>query len=227
MNQSAKDVGCKPEDFLRFENTFTASARREGAKPFYPEQVDFLAVSYGRGNAVSVRRDRFEAASKALGNSHISAGEIVSLGFVPAFENICFLPAGDGIEPLPCRYEIRLLMPADFKNLYLPEWSNALSLRRPQNDRIAAGAYDKDKLIGLAGASQDAENMLQIGIDVLPEYRRNGVASALTSALAHEIIKAGQTPFYSCRWNNIASFKNALRAGFIPVWTEIQAKTAE
>ena len=228
LRQSARDVGCKPEDLLRRENTFTLSSRRKGAKAFYPEKADFLAVNYGFGNAVSVREDKFEAVSGALKDTDIIfAGDLISLGFIPTFENICFLPAGDDIAPLPCRYDIRLLLPDEFKNLYLPEWSNALCSKRPQLDKIAVGAYDGDKLIGLAGASQDAENMLQIGIDVLPEYRKNGIASVLTSVLAQKIIKAGQTPFYSCLWNNTPSFKNALRAGFKPVWTEIQAKTAE
>lgn len=224
LRQSAADVGCKPEDFLKSENTVNVSAHREGAKAFYPKQVDFLAVSYGFGNVISVREDKFEEISDALKDSNIIfAEEIISLGFRPAFQNICFLPAGDDISPLPCRYEVRLLLPDEFKSLYLTEWSNALCSKRPHLDKTAVGAYDCGKFVGLAGASQDAKNMLQIGIDVLPEYRRQGIASALTSAIAHEIIKTGQTPFYSCHWNNIPSFKNALRAGFIPVWTEIQA----
>lgn len=227
VNQSARDVGCKPEDFYRSGCTFVSSDRRQGAKVFYPEKVDFLAVSYSFGSAVSVREDRLSEISSALKDSDmILAESLISHGFTPTFQDIFFLPAGEGIEPLPCRYEVRILLPEDFERLYLPEWSNALCQKRPQYDKIAAGAYDQGKLIGLAGASQDAENMLQIGIDVLPEYRKSGVASALTSVLGHEIIKSGQTPFYSCRWNNLPSIRNALRAGFRPAWTEIQAEFA-
>ena len=37
--------------------------------------------------------------------------------------------------------------------------------------------------------------MWQIGIDVLPAYRRQGIASALTSRLAVEILRRGRCRF--------------------------------
>ena len=58
------------------------------------------------------------------------------------------------------------------------------------------GAYDNGKLIGLAACSADCEDMWQIGIDVLPEYRKQGIASALPSNLALEIVERGKVPFY-------------------------------
>ncbi len=226
--QSSRDLACRPDDLLKPENTFTASSERKGAKIFYPDRLDFLAVNYGFGSVITVRDDRLKAVSEAMKNSGlIHAVELLPLGFATTFETFCFLPAKSDIEPLPCPYATRVLDPEDFSGLYLPEWSNALSEKRVYADKIAVGAYDGDRLIGLAGASQDAEEMLQIGIDVLPGYRKKGIAAALTSALGHEIIGIGKTPFYSCSWNNLASFKNALRSGFKPVWTEISAKYAE
>src|SRR5574344_462 len=64
----------------------------------------------------------------------------------------------------------------------------------------------------------------QIGIDVLPEYRRKGIASSLTSALAAEVIKRGKVPFYCSAWSNIRSVKNAIRSGFRPAWVQVMAK---
>ena len=64
----------------------------------------------------------------------------------------------------------------DFKNLYLPEWSNALCEKRKELDILGVGAFDKEKLVGLAACSADGEKMWQIGIDVLPEYRNQGIA---------------------------------------------------
>ena len=77
------------------------------------------------------------------------------------------------------------------------------------------GAYDGKKLVGLAGCSADCENMWQIGVDVLPEYRRKGIASALTSRLAAEILERGKVPFYCSAWSNIRSVRNGIRSGFI------------
>jgi predicted GNAT family acetyltransferase len=66
--------------------------------------------------------------------------------------------------------------------------------------------------------------MWQIGIDVLPEYRRQGIASALTSRLAIEIIERGKVPFYCAAWCNIKSVRNARKSGFCPAWVEMTAK---
>ena len=84
-----------------------------------------------------------------------------------------------------------------------------------------------DEVIGLAGCSADCDSMRQIGIDVLPEYRRKGIAAALTSQLAVEIIKREKVPFYCCAWCNLASARNAVKSGFRPAWTEIDVRKSD
>ena len=68
--------------------------------------------------------------------------------------------------------------------------------------------------------------MWQIGVDVLPEYRREGIASALTSRLALEILERGKVPFYCAAWCNVKSVRNAIKSGFRPAWVEMTAKPA-
>ena len=89
------------------------------------------------------------------------------------------------------------------------------------------GAYDHGRLIGLAGCSADCEAMYQIGIDVLPAYRRKGIAAALTSKLALEIIALGKVPFYCAAWSNLKSVRNAIKCGFRPAWVELTARNSE
>ena len=67
---------------------------------------------------------------------------------------------------------------------------------------------------------------LPTGVDVLPEYRRQGIASALTSRLTKEIINRGKVPFYCTAWSNVRSVRNAVKSGFIPAWVEMTAKPA-
>ena len=98
--------------------------------------------------------------------------------------------------------------------------------KRRQLDVLAAGAFQGDKLVGLAGCSADCKTMWQIGIDVLPDYRKQGIAAALTSYLAWEILKRGIVPFYCAAWSNIPSVRNALKSGFRPAWVEMTAKPA-
>ena len=92
---------------------------------------------------------------------------------------------------------------------------------------LGVGAYYADQLIGLAACSADCETMWQIGIDVLPEFRRQGIASALTGRLAGEILARGKVPFYCCAWSNIGSARNAIRSGFRPAWVELTVKPKE
>ena len=138
-----------------------------------------------------------------------------------------YLPDIDRIPDLSCPYETRVLVQEDFAELYRPEWSNALCEKRKELDVLGVGAYDNGKLVGFAACSADCEEMWQIGIDVLPGYRRQGIASALTSMLAKEIFARGKVPFYCSAWSNIRSVRNAVKSGFIPAWAELTIKPAE
>jgi predicted GNAT family acetyltransferase len=109
-----------------------------------------------------------------------------------------------------------------------PGWGNAIgSGRRKHLDKIAIGAYDGNTLIGLASSSADCEKMWQIGVDVLPAYRRKGVASSLLTHLATEILKRGFVPYAGCRWANMRSLKTQLAIGFRPVWVDMLASPLE
>ena len=131
------------------------------------------------------------------------------------------------LELVDCNFETKILTKNEFGNLYSQQWSNALCERRKELDVFCVGAYDGDKLIGLVGCEADCDMMWQIGIDVLPEYRRKGVGQSLTKKLAIEILKQNRVPFYCCAWSNILSRKNAIRSGFVPTWIEMTAKSIE
>ena len=137
-----------------------------------------------------------------------------------------FLPDINNLKMHECKFEMRFLTRENFAELYVPEWRNALCEKRKVLDVPGVRAYDGGKLIGLSGCSADCEKMWQIGVDVLPEYRSNGIASALTSALAIEIINRGKAPFYCAAWSNIRSVRNAIKSGFRPAWTEMTVKPA-
>ncbi len=91
-------------------------------------------------------------------------------------------------------------------------------------DILGVGAYEGGRLIGLAGCSADCADMWQIGVDVLPKYRKKGIAAALTSNLAMEALERGKVPFYCCAWSNIRSARNAIKSGFSPAWVEMTVK---
>ena len=238
LQQSAYDCNCRPEDFLKSENVITTSVQNERARKYLPQPFACDMVSYGN-NIVAQTAPELSPVVKSyldqydmehcFETPHIHALDemLAPYGLKICFMAEYFLPDLDCLKELPCAYELRLLHPEDFTGLYTPEWSNALCEKRKSLDVLGIGAYDNGKLIGLAGCSADCEDMYQIGIDVLPGYRRQGIASALTSRLALEILKLGKVPFYCAAWCNLKSVRNAAKCGFVPAWVELTAREIE
>lgn len=235
MRQSAIDSGCNPTDFLKQENVMVLSRKHEAARKYLELPFSCDLVSYGSNIVASVSEATANLVKAYINrfpvehcfetpNLHVLNDGLEQYGQRVCFMAEYFLPDLDKLRPLSCPYPTRLLTREDFASLYLPEWSNALCETRKELDVLGLGAFDGDRLIGFAGASADCESMWQIGVDVLPEYRRKGIASALTAGLALHILARGKVPFYCAAWSNLKSVRNALRAGFVPSWVELTAK---
>ncbi len=238
FRQSAVDMGCRPEDLVAGRDVIVVSRADSGAKKYLKLPFLFSALSYGNGVVISASPSLLREAEELLRRFpgyHIfeppAIDEInrrlAAYGKKIKYTSEYFLPDLNILRPLDCGYMIKILHPADFTELYTPQWSNALCKNRKELDVLGAGAYDGGRLIGLAGCSADCGGMWQIGIDVLPEYRSRGIGSALTSRLTCEIIKRGKVPFYCASWSNLKSVKNALKCGFRPAWIEMSAGTPE
>ncbi len=238
MEQSAIDCNCLPEDFCSGKNKVVISEENPKARAYLKLPFWCDLVYYGNNIVASTDSSITDIVLNYINtyppehcfetpNLHVLNDTIQKYGMRICFMAEYFLPDSDIIKPLPCPFEIKFLYPADFKELYIPQWSNALCESRQHLDVMATGAFDNGKLIGLAGCSADCENMRQIGIDVLPGYRNMGIASSLTSTLAVKILEEGKVPFYCCAWSNIASARNALKSGFKPAWAEMTAKNYE
>lgn len=235
MRQSAEDIGCRPEDFLSEKNVLSGFRLGKHARRYLKEPITCTLVSYGNNVVAASCPEAADLAEEYIGrfpfyhcfetpNMHWLNERLAQRGHKVCFMAEYYLPDISRIPSLSCRYETRLLGPEDFQGMYLPEWSNALCAERSELDVLGIGAYDGQRLVGFAACSADCEDMWQIGVDVLPAYRRQGIASALTSALAREILDRGKVPFYCSAWSNIRSVRNAVKSGFIPAWVEMTAK---
>lgn len=235
MEQSAIDINCNASDFLCNEHVIVQSAVGPGARKYYKEPIACNLVSYGNNIVASVRDEYREIVEEYIRkfefyhcfetpNMHWLNDRLSEKGQKICFMAEYYLPDVEQLHALPCAYELKILEQPDFKELYKPEWSNALCEDRKELDVLGVGAYDQGKLIGLAGCSADCDTMWQIGVDVLPGYRRKGIAAALTSRLAVEIMKRDKVPFYCSAWSNIRSVRNAIKSGFLPAWVEMTAK---
>ena len=242
MEQSAADLCADAQDFEKSENTVVISQQSDNARKYLRLPFSCQLVSYGKGVVASVSPEFYDMVEKYINsyptehifetpNMHVLNEALMEKGQKICFMAEYFLPDTDAlrhsnaVNTVP--YGMRLLGPDDFGELYVPAWSNALCEQRRHLDVLGVGAYDNGKLVGLAGCSADCDTMWQIGIDVLPEYRRQGIASALTSRLAIEILNRGKVPFYCAAWCNVKSVRNAIKSGFRPAWVEMTAKSCE
>ena len=237
MRQSAIDSGCRPEDFAGLENVVVRSCAAPGARRYLELPFFCDLVSYG-SNVVASVSPEIAVQVRAYINARtpeqcFETPDIYCLNEVLSVYGMrvrhmaeYFLPDITALRALPCRYETRLLSPAELAPYYTPQWANALCEKRRELDVLAVGAFDGQVLMGLAGCSADCDTMWQIGVDVRAQYRRQGIASALTSCLAVEVLRRGIVPFYCCAWANMKSARNALKSGFRPAWVQLTAKSA-
>ena len=242
MAQSAIDLCAEPCDFEKSENVIVTSRENDGARRYLQLPFSCQLVSYGNNVVASVSPEFREITEIYINkypvehlfetpHLHVLNEALMEKGQKICFMAEYFLPDVNALRQRAVEdagpYQMVLLTQSDFADLYLPEWSDALCEKRKHLDVLGIGAYDGDKLIGLAGCSADCDTMWQIGIDVLPEYRRQGIASALTSRLAIEILNRGKVPFYCAAWCNVKSVRNAIKSGFRPAWVEMTANPCE
>ena len=242
MAQSAVDLCADASDFEKSENVVVISRESNGARRYLKLPFSCQLVSYGNNVVASVSPECKEMTENYINqyppehlfetpHLHVLNDALMKKGQRICFMAEYFLPDMDALLPRSVEdtapYKMKLLTQTDFADLYQPEWSNALCKDRKHLDVLGVGAYDSGRLVGLAGCSADCDTMWQIGIDVLPAYRRQGIASALTSRLAVEILNCGKVPFYCAAWCNVKSVRNAIKSGFRPAWVEMTAKSCE
>ena len=235
MKQSAEDMGCRPEDFLREDNVITAFRLGKNARKYLSGPITGSFVSYGSNTVAAVADEIRDIVTEymkmykfyylfGMPSLNWLNDRLSQAGYRISNMAAYYLPDPERIPELSCIYETRVLVQEDFADLYLPQWGNALCEDRKELDVLGVGAYDGGELIALAACSADCGEMWQIGVDVLPAYRRRGIASALTASLAREILKRGKVPFYGAAWSNIPSVGNAVKSGFVPAWAEMTVK---
>lgn len=236
MQQSAVDANCNAEDFMREENIIVTSVANPDARKYLTLPFECNLISYGNNIVAAISEKYRHIVSEYINafpaercfetpNLHVLNDAMQKENLRVCFMAEYFLPDLEALKALDCPYKLKVLHSGDFDTLYTDRWSNALCKERRELDVLGIGAYDGTKLVGLAGCSADCETMWQIGIDVLPEYRRQNIASALTSRLALEILEREKVPFYCAAWSNIKSVRNAIKSGFRPVWVETTVKS--
>lgn len=91
--------------------------------------------------------------------------------------------------------------------------------------KIVFLAKKGEEIVGLAGAGKETEHLFEVGVDVKPEYRKEGLGTRLVAYLTLELIEQGIVPLYSASVTNIGSQMVANRCGYVPCWVDTYNNT--
>lgn len=112
----------------------------------------------------------------------------------------------------------RLLTPADLHLISTasPELigNGADRLSRTLEHGHVAGAIRDGVLVALAHTFATSERHADIGVVTHPQWRGQGLATAVTSLVAQAIQADNRVPVWSCGGTNLASLRTAARVGF-------------
>ncbi len=233
FNLLSLEFNCSPEDFTKSENVLTVSAINEGRRIYSPEKYFFHMVTTGRNAVVTADECLHPFLSEyiksreghmlfEIPNLMPVEKELNRFGRTLSQTHHMFLPEKK-VEPKR-GYPVKWFYDEDITQFYGDErFPNAICDKyKPERpDRIVVIAYDGDRIMGMAGCSEDADGWQQIGIDVMPEYRSKGVGTYLVTLLKDKIAENGDIPFYGTSVSNYHSWNIALNSGFRPAWVEI------
>ena len=219
--QLAVDMNCSPGGFDSEGFVFCEAVEHPERRPFPRDATHFQMLTMGGATVVSATPDILPGIREQLCDK--SRDEAFSMPFVVGnMYYFYYLPSNMTLLPLPDRVELTVVEKGEVELLYtVPgDFSNALQYDLSHNrpDVLAIVAKVDGVVAGIAGASEDCAMLWQIGVDVLPEYRRHGIAAVMVNRLANEILKRGKVPYYGTSSANIASQRTALKAGMTPAW---------
>lgn len=240
------ETGCTSEQLT--DGKIHVAARVEERKSwpahrtFNPHPGRISAVTLGTGAVISVEPDELDWAHrtfKTLNRDELFRDQVLAEfiaqgarngltvhGPYPRFTAPLSSLTNLGYSP---EYTVRVIdiaseLSANPTMIDRTQFTNAIFPGPGVSERptvFAAVAETRGKIVGMAGVSKDSEFMYQIGIDVLPEHRGNGLATAMTVAAARAAFDAGALPYYGTSSSNIASMRTAIAAGLRPTWVEV------
>ena len=216
QQQLAIDLNCSAEDFNSEQDSFVfvEAADNPGRRPYRRGAQVFEMLTMGGAVVVSATPARLAYAKEQLAGK--TRDEAFAMPFIRGIAISC-LPdlgrIGDIAPPRGFSYETYGpdKIPA---LLELPGFSYALQ----HDDALAMAAIHGGTVAAIAGAGPQSAKLWGIGIDVLPAYRKQGLAAYLVNAMTLELLRREFVPIYNYDASNISSQNVAHRAGFRPAW---------
>ncbi|MGD1118085.1 MAG: GNAT family N-acetyltransferase [Dehalococcoidales bacterium] len=236
----ALDFACKESDFDNEGVSLYPARELPGRRRFPFRQQSLGVATMGRGVVVSCSAARMRWAKINLSGLSRNdlydpyiigrmAGYVKRDGQQMAGPDLKFVCAPDIFNPFfrHDKTEITLVGEAElFKMVGDSRFPNSLGFGYNSERPWTVGALARcdNELVGMAVATADCDEMWQIGVDTLPEYRKRGIGKATVSAVSKYILKQGIVPYYSTTMDNEASKSIALALGYKPAWVELYSR---
>ncbi len=239
LRQLAADFCVSKEDVLDSQHHFSEFSPHPDRRKYMEIHPCILKIAVVNGKLLFTGRSDVIARCRAL---YLSAN---APWFMEA-RNLAALNRelsafGAQIRHARPFYTAEQLLPVDTKNFtirrYTPEtiaqfrgddrFDDAYGFCEAAPDMLGVAAIKDGQILGMAGASADSPFLWQIGINVLPEVRGQGIAAILVSLLRNDVLAAGRLPYYGTSISHLESQRVALRAGFLPAWFELIASPME
>lgn len=230
--QLAIDYDCSIEEVRSSEHVFRPMKWNEGARPIGEEGMGFRLAVYNEKYIIMADEETLnwckenlagkEAEWMSMPHRLIALNEQLNkVGQKLVDAHHFYIPGKTKIE-VECPYELKVYNQEEILQFKGDNrFDEAFLFDENMPDMIGVAAVENGVLLGMAGATCDAPEMWQLGINVMEEGKGKGIGSMLVAALKNEVEKAGKVPFYSTAESHIKSQKVAIQTGFIPAFFEI------
>ncbi len=239
LRQLAADFCCTPADVLDSSHHFTVFEPRPDRRQYMEITPCLLKIAVvngkllftGREDIIARCRERYADANAPwfMEAPNLAALDRELAAFGARIRHA--RPFSICTEAAPVdtgRFTIQRYTPENIGQFRDDErFGDAYGFCEAAPDMLGVAALQEGRIIGMAGASADSPYLWQVGINVLPEARGQGVAAMLVSLLRNDVLAAGRLPYYGTSISHLESQRVALRSGFLPAWFELVAAPLE
>lgn len=235
--QLAIDLHCNKYDFDKSTNTVTIWDKNNLKRRNISDDLFMFMACFGKGTVAAVHKEfeafmiKYLAKMDGFRSFDMPLDTLESElkkydGIISEIEEL-YLPESAEMKQVDTTFEVEILEGNAVKKLYSDDrFHMALGYAQEyeRKDMLAVVAYDKGEILGVAGASNDTDQIWQIGLDVVQEHRGHHVATDIVKIITNEVLKRNKIPYYGTAWSNIASKRVAINAGYKPAWVEMKVR---
>lgn len=235
LQQLCEDYSCSMEQISSKDNVLTKKAYRPDRRIFRGDDCFLkllivngkLVVSADDEKFLEENRGFFETANAAWffepDNIRELEARLAPYGHEIADYHHFYLPGA--VKPSADEKYLRWYYEEELEQFRGDaRFKEALSFVEESPDMIAVTWEENGEILGMAGASADAKDLWQIGINVLPAGEHRGLGTLLVTKLKDKILEMGKVPFYGTAESHIRSQRVAVGSGFMPAWAELYTR---